>query len=134
MTGYGHTLRLVRSDQPDNENDPWYLITNDADSTKDEIISRYYHRFEIEEFFRDAKHLLNLEYVRFKTVQGLTNALWFALITTWLFATVSATLTDEQEAQRKQWRLSQFRYVLELLEREVHQAAYAVIIPQVRSG
>ena len=134
VVGYGHTLRLIRSDIPENDNDPWYLITNDTESARKEIINRYYYRFEIEEFFRDAKHLLNLEYVRFKTTQGLTIALWFALITTWLFNRLSDTLTDEQEAERKHWRVSQFRYVLELLEQELYRAFCNFVEPVARSG
>lgn len=123
VTGYGHILRLIRSDKPQNDNDPWYLITNDTDNTRDEIISRYYHRFEIEEFFRDAKRLLRLEWVHCKTGQSLSILLWFALITVWLFVVVSETLTDEHETERKQWRLSQFRYVMELLNRALWQQA-----------
>lgn len=111
-------LRLVRSDDPENGNDPWYLITNDMKSKRNDIINLYYHRFEIEEFFRDAKRLLRLEWTQFRTRQSLTVALWFALMTVWLFDTIADTLTDAQESERKQWRLSRFRYVFELLERE----------------
>ena len=62
---YGHYLRLVISNDPGNGNDPWYLITNDVDSTRETIIAWYYHRFEIEEFFRDAKHILGFERLNF---------------------------------------------------------------------
>lgn len=134
VISYGHVLRLVRSDQPLNDNDPWYLITNDTDSTRDEIISRYYHRFEIEEFFRDAKRLLRLEWVRCKTTHSLSVLLWFACITAWLFAQLAISLTDEQERERQQWRLSQFRYVLELLQRELRIASRIGLVELARVG
>jgi len=130
----GMHLRLVRSDDPKNGNDPWHLITNDTDSTRNEIIDRYYHRFEIEEFFRDTKRLLRLEWTRFKTVQSLTIALWFACITTWLFERVADTLTEGQEHERKLWRLSRFRYVFELWEREVWRIALETTTGPVPDG
>lgn len=124
VEAYGTDLRLIRSDDPRNGNDPWYLITNDADSTREEIIDRYYHRFEIEEFFRDAKHILGFERLCFRTTRGLTIALWFAILTAWLFERVAHTLTDVQNHERSSWRVSIFRYVFEKLRQEyVHAAA-----------
>lgn len=134
VTAYGHTLRLIRSHQPENENDPWYLITNDTESTRAAIINQYYHRFEIEEFFRDAKRLLRLEWVHCRTSQSFSMLLWFALITTWLFACITETLTDAQEAERKQWKLSQFRYVFECLQRELYQLAEMNVSGLARAG
>jgi hypothetical protein len=119
---YDNDLRLVVSDKPTNGNDPWYLITNDIDATRVTIIDRYYHRFEIEEFFRDAKRLLRLEWVRFKTVQSLSIALWFAILTCWLFERIAATLSDAQEQQRNLWQVSRFRYVSETLAHEMLRA------------
>lgn len=110
---YGHNLRLVRSDKPKNGNDPWYLITNDEKPTRYEIIRLYYQRFEIEEFFRDAKHILGLEHVHFKTTQSLTVALWFAMLTVWLFERITQSLSDAQQRERDLWQVSDFRYVHE---------------------
>lgn len=120
---YGHTLRLVHSDNPGNGNDPWYLITNDIGSTREDIILMYYHRFEIEEFFRDAKRLLRLEWTRFKTTQSLSIALWFAILTCWLFERITAKLADAQEAERVRWHVSLFRYVQESFVHEMLRAA-----------
>lgn len=119
VAAYGHDLRLVVSDQPGNGNDPWYLITNDTAASRGEIVDWYYHRFEIEEFFRDAKRLLRLEWVRCKTAQSLTIILWFALLTAWLFASIAAALTPAEHRERMYWRVSLFRYVFEKLEQEL---------------
>lgn len=120
---YGHDLRLIASDDPCNGNDPWYLVTNDFASTRKQIIAHYYHRFEIEEFFRDCKRILGFEYLRFKTTQGLAVALWFALLTCWLFEKITHALTEAQEQERARWRVSRFRYVYESITRELLRAA-----------
>lgn len=122
VSAYSTRLRLVRSEKPENGNDPWYLVTNDIVSTRTAIIDQYYHRFEIEEFFRDAKHILGFERLSFKTTQGLTIALWFALLTAWFFERCAETLTELQEAERKAWRVSRFRYVYERLLHETLRA------------
>ncbi len=135
VRAYGTTLRLIRSDDPKNGNDPWYLITNDTRSTRAAIISMYYHRFEIEEFFRDAKHLLGFEHLTFKTAQSLSMALWFALLTTWFFERMTLLLTSAQEAERKRWNVSHFRYVLERLSHELlhprDERPYTLFLPFV---
>ncbi len=115
---YDNDLRLVVSDKPANDNDPWYLITNDVDSMRVAVIDRYYHRFEIEEFFRDCKRILGFEQLRFKTMRGLSIALWFAVLTTWLFEQVAAVFTDAQEYERSLWAVSKFRYVYECIRIE----------------
>jgi hypothetical protein len=119
---YGHTLRLIVSDDPENGNDPWYLVTNDTTSTREVVVDQYYHRFEIEEFFRDAKRLVGLEYLHMKTTRGLSIMLWFTLLTMWCFATLHDTLTEIDEKLRLSQRLSRFRYVFELQRKELFQA------------
>lgn len=81
---YSNELRLVRSDKPSNDNEAWYIITNDTESTREEVIRIYYHRFEIEEFFRDAKHIFRMEYVHLKTALSFSIVLWFVIIGIWL--------------------------------------------------
>lgn len=126
---WGCSLRLIRSDDPGNGNDPWYLVTNDVRLTRDVIIRRYYYRFEIEEFFRDCKRLLGFEYLHFKTTQSLSVALWFSLLTTWFFENVAEKLTALQENERKLWRVSRFRYVYETLLHETLLAYSAAQAP-----
>lgn len=123
---YGCDLRLIRSDEPINDNDPWYLITNDTDSAREEIIMRYYHRFEIEEFFRDCKRIIGFEQLRFKTVRGLSIGLWFAILTCWLFDRAAAAFTDAHEYERSLWRVSRFRYVYERIRIESARALSAM--------
>ena len=81
---YEHELRVVRSKKSGKHKEPWFIVTNDFQSTADEIIAIYYHRFEIEEFFKDAKRLSDLEYLRKVNDQSFTIILWFILLGTWV--------------------------------------------------
>jgi hypothetical protein len=61
ITLQGPSLRVIRSDQPDGDGEPWYILTSDMAKSRKKIIRIYYHRFEIEETFKDLKHVLNLQ-------------------------------------------------------------------------
>lgn len=60
--------------------------------TRSEIVRRYYFRFEIEEFFKDAKWLQGLEHVRFEKIESITTLLWFVIIGWWFFASLTPHL------------------------------------------
>ena len=125
VEGYGGKLRLIASDDPSNGNDPWYLITNDTGAAREDIIQRYYHRFEIEEFFRDAKRLLGLEWVRYERPETLATLLWFVCLGTW-FAWELAKKEDATRAKmRATFEVSIIRYYLESYEHEILRAAEA---------
>jgi hypothetical protein len=128
---YGHELRLVVSDDPENGNDPWYLITNNMTESRDTIIDQYYHRFEIEEFFRDAKRIIGLEYLHMKTARGLAIMLWFTVLTMWCFTVIAETLTDADEVLRVTQRVSRFRYVFEMQRKELFQAAQKLLEQEI---
>jgi len=118
---WGVALRLVVSDTPE-DGEPWYLITNDTKSTRTTIIDRYYHRFEIEEFFRDTKRLLGLEQHQMQSPRSLSTLLWFVIIGTWFLHDCAEALTLLQRRERASWRVSGVRYVWEVMRREAWQA------------
>lgn len=89
---YGLRLRLVTSNDPKNGNEPWYLITNDLRSSRGTVVKRYYFRFEIEEFFKDAKWLQGLEHLRFQKIESITTFLWFVLLGWWCFVYIFPSL------------------------------------------
>ncbi len=115
---YGIKLRLVVSDQLKEMKEPWYLITNDTDSSRKKIIDRYYHRFEIEEFFRDAKRLLNLEHVRFEKSLSLSVVLWFTILGVWFFSSMEQKMDENDQKAKEAMELSSIRYLFEGLQRE----------------
>ena len=116
---YWSRLRLIISDKVSLD-DPWYLITNDFTSRRKKIIEIYYHRFEIEEFFRDAKRLLNLEHVRFEKELSLKTSLWFVILGIWFFQNLDQKMDENDEKSRKAMRLSATRYFFEKLYQEYY--------------
>lgn len=76
----GMLLRVVRSNKSRRCTEPWYILTNDLVSSKDKIIRIYYHRFEIEEAFKDVKNLFELRRVRFNRPNSLKIVLLLVFI------------------------------------------------------
>jgi hypothetical protein len=120
---YEKELRLIVSDETEEGIDPWYLATNDMTSSREDIINRYYHRFEIEELFRDAKRLLGLEWVSWKSETSLAVTLWFVILGVWCLRHIMGLLDGLAKKAREKMELSETRYVFELLRSAVFCAA-----------
>jgi len=80
IKAYGYQLRLITSEKPKDKEEPWYIVTNDFDSKRKEIIRVYYYRFEIEEAFKDLKHLFDLKKLRIKQKNTFRILLWFFIL------------------------------------------------------
>lgn len=115
---YGLKLRLVISDQLEDMKEPWYLVTNDLKISRQKIIDQYYHRFEIEEFFRDAKRLLGLENLNVNRPLSLSVALWFTILGVWFFNHMEKEMNENDQKAREEMGLSSIRYSYEILQRE----------------
>lgn len=106
----------------EGKEEPWYLITNDYKSKKEEIISRYYFRFEIEETFKDLKHINNLaSFYRIKKEQTFKILLWFCILAIWfsfLISGVKNYLTKRIQGKRRKM-LSVTRYLQESIQLEL---------------
>lgn len=74
---YGLTLRVIRSPRDGKNDEPWYVLTNDMGSSRNRIVKIYYHRFEIEETFKDMKHIFELKRTRLNKPLSLKLLLWF---------------------------------------------------------
>lgn len=73
---FGITLRVIRSLKSRRSPEPWYILTNDMASSRDKVVKIYYHRFEIEETFRDMKQLFEYKRARFLKPTSL-QVLWW---------------------------------------------------------
>jgi len=125
VVGYGEILRLVISDWQTDMKEPWFLITNDFDHSRETVINNYYYRFEIEEFFKDAKWLLGLEHVRYLKMQSLSIVLWFVVLGLWVL--YLAHLTTTQGTKKQHATVSFTRAAYESLQREMRYAAWAAL-------
>lgn len=73
---FGLTLRVIRSPKSRRAREPWYILTNDFSSSRAEVVRIYYYRFEIEETFRDIKHIFELKRTRLNKPNSLKLILW----------------------------------------------------------
>jgi hypothetical protein len=116
---YGQSLRLVISPKTKAWKEPWYILTSDFDSSPERVIKLYYHRFEIEESFKDVKHLRGLVKVQVQKALSFKVILWFMILgIILLYLAARQTLgvrrlMDNPDHPKKQ--LSWFRRLLELL-------------------
>lgn len=116
---FGLQLRIIRSPQSRRAKEPWYILTNDFTSSRDKIVRIYYHRFEIEETFKDEKHVFNLKKATLNQPNSLKVILWFmalglALLYVATQPTKQAIATGHPKKQR-----SWVRQAYEKLQREM---------------
>lgn len=121
-------LRVVVSEKmservdSDGNKEPWYLLTNDFQSDKETVVGRYYFRFEIEETFKDLKHINDLKkFYQIRKVQTFKILLWFCMLAIWLSFLLSGTkkylLIRIKQKRRKM--LSVTRFLSEAIQLEL---------------
>jgi hypothetical protein len=74
---FGLTLRVIRTPKSRRHPEPWYILTNDHQGSRTKIVRIYYHRFEIEETFKDVKHIFELQRTKLNNPNSLKVLLWF---------------------------------------------------------
>jgi hypothetical protein len=113
-------LRVIRSDEPDEDGEPWYILTSDMTKGRKNIIEIYYHRFEIEETFKDLKHILGLKLTRLTKPLSLKILLWFTSLR--FILAYLASYQDPRYGRRRhpKKKISWMRRLTEELLREVY--------------
>jgi hypothetical protein len=134
---YHCRLNLVVTPEPDvwmktsgKAKESWFVVTNDLKATAEEVTDIYYHRFEIEEVFKDAKRLFGLEWMKFKKPERLVTVLWFVVLGFWFHQYLETTLQSSREVvQKTKHSLAQSRthYWLERIRYELQEQALAAI-------
>lgn len=124
---FGYHLRLIVSPPPPEQTNKkkkqntqrWYILTNDMRATREEIVNIYKTRFEIEEAFKDIKHIQDLKVLRLKNIQSFTILLWFATLSLWLSYWIESR-THKKEGQKVTRKIrSFFRIYWEELQRAI---------------
>jgi hypothetical protein len=116
---YGLTLRVIRSPKSRRAKEPWYILTNDMSSSRNKIVRIYYHRFEIEETFKDTKHLFELHRLHFMKPNSLKVVLWLIFLgIAVLYVTTKPTKQQTRTTHPKK-RCSWVRLAYEQFQREL---------------
>lgn len=129
VTLCGLPLRVVRSPKTGQDDEPWYILTNDLKRSRSKVVRIYYYRFEIEETFRDVKSILGLRKTRFMQPNSLAILLWFVSLGILLLyqsglAAFGTHLWRQLKPRGHKKRISWFRLLYELREQEIRQSAY----------
>jgi hypothetical protein len=118
--GLSFRLVVVTTRRQAKDLAPWAIATNDRTSTPEQIAKLYYHRFEIEETFRNWKSGLGLRRARFTRWQSLQVLLSFASVAVLLaWQAADKTTADSAPRVHPKKQLSFFRRWHEQLQRQV---------------
>lgn len=125
ITLFAYQMRLIVSPLPAKQTNPkkkqnkerWYILTNDMETPRDDVLRIYKTRFEIEETFKDYKHIQRLKRLRIKTKETFTILLWFASLAQWIAWWVKGTRPEYKGHPKK--KRSFFRIFWEDLQRSL---------------
>jgi hypothetical protein len=116
---FGMTLRVIRSPKSRRAPEPWYILTNDYTSSRTKIVRIYYHRFEIEETFKDTKHLFELKRLQFNRPTSLKVVLWLVFLGIALLYAVTRPTKQQTKQHNPKKQTSWLRQAYEQLQREL---------------
>jgi hypothetical protein len=120
---YGLTLRVIRSPKSRRAKEPWYILTNDMASSRNKVVKIYYHRFEIEETFKDMKHIFELKRTRLNKPLSLKLLLWFVSLGIALLYAVAKPTKQQKHNTHPKKQTSWLRQAYEQL-----QQAYGLLL------
>lgn len=116
---FGLTLRVIRSPKSRRAKQPWYILTNDMTSSRNKIVKIYYHRFEIEETFKDTKHLFELQRLSFTRPTSLKVVLWLVFLGIALLYVVTKPGKQPPKPDNPKKHISWVRMAYEQFQREL---------------
>lgn len=116
---FGTTLRVIRSPKSRRAKEPWYILTNDIGSSRTKIVRIYYHRFEIEETFKDTKHLFELHHLSFTRPTSLKVVLWLVFLGIALLYKVTRPTKQRIKTPNAKKQISWLRQAYEQFQREL---------------
>jgi Transposase DDE domain len=116
---FGLRLRVIRSPKSRRAPEPWYILTNDFESSRNKIVQIYYHRFEIEESFKDTKHLFELHQLKFSRPTSLKVVLWLVVLGIALLYVVTKPTKMRSKGTNPKQFVSWVRQAWEQFQREL---------------
>lgn len=117
----GRRLRVIRSPKDGENKEPWYILTNDLTSSRTKVVRIYYHRFEIEETFKDIKHIFELKRTRLNKPLSLKLLLWFVALGIALLYLVTKPTKQQLKCTHPKKRTSWLRRAYEQLQQATGQ-------------
>lgn len=125
---FGYKIRLVVSGPPPKQTNPkkkqntqrWYIITNDMDTSHEGILEIYATRFEIEETFKDHKHIQKLKVLHIRKIETFTILLWFASLAQWIAWWMNGERPETKKKTHPKKKRSFFRIFWEELQFALH--------------
>lgn len=121
---YGYALRIIRSAKDTRCKEPWYILTNDLTTSRKKVLEVYYHRFEIEEVFRDIKHVWELKRTRFNRPNSVKVVLWFVVLGIAAFYVLTRPDKLAGLAMHPKKRISWVRAAQEAYQRELTRVSW----------
>lgn len=116
---FGLRLRIIRSPKSHRAPEPWYILTNDLSSSRNKVVKIYYHRFEIEELFKDTKHLFELHRLKFVRPTSLKMVLWLVFLGIALLYAVTKPTKQQTNGANPKKQPSWIRRAYEQFQREL---------------
>lgn len=120
---YGVTLRVIRSPKSRRAKEPWYILTSDVTSSRSKVVKIYYHRFEIEETFKDVKHIFEFRRLRLNKPSSLKVILWLIFLGVALLYSVTKPTKQTVQHLHPKKQISWLRQAYEQL-----QQGYALLV------
>ena len=137
---FEYKLRLIVSPPPPKQTNPkkpqniqrWYIITNNNDNTKEDILTIYATRFEIEETFKDYKHIQKLKVLHIRRKETFIILMWFATVAFWIAWWIQEKWEKRQTNPKK--KRSFFRVFWEELQQALRDHGIKQVIGRFEFG
>lgn len=135
---YGHKLRLIISPPPNLGNkgkkqERWYILTSDLTSSREKVLDIYKHRFEIEETFKDLKHVSKLKKFFIKRKLSFKILLNFVCLSFWIsywfFQLTRLGVDTSCRLTHPKKKKSYFRIWWEEMQRQIREPLINLLLP-----
>lgn len=137
---YGYSSRLIVSPplpkaakKRRQSSERWYILTNDLNFSREQILDIYRHRFEIEETFKDLKHVSKLKKFLIKKKLTFKILLMFVCLAFWIsywcFQLTRLGVNTLYTLAHPKKKRSYFKIWWEEIQRQTRKPLLTIFIP-----